>query len=65
MFSSSPVQVECMRQDAQGWCTWMTLRDGMWREDKGGFGLGTHVNPWPIHVNVWQKPPQYCKVISL
>ena len=30
-----------------------------------GSGWGTHVNPWLIHVNVWQKPPQYCKVISL
>ena len=20
---------------------------------------------WLIHVNVWQKPPQYCKVISV
>ena len=20
--------------------------------------------PWLIHVNVWQKPPQYCKIIS-
>ena len=28
-------------------------------------GQGTHVHPWLIHVNVWQKPPQYCKVISL
>ena len=26
---------------------------------------GSHVNPWLIHVNVWQKPLQYCKVISL
>ena len=26
---------------------------------------GTHVYPWLIHVNVWQKPLQYCKVISL
>ena len=26
---------------------------------------GTHVHPWLIHVNVWQKAPQYCKVISL
>ena len=26
---------------------------------------GTYVNPWLIHVNVWQKPLQYCKVISL
>ena len=26
---------------------------------------GTHVNPWLIHVYVWQKPLQYCKVVSL
>ena len=25
----------------------------------------THVHPWLIHVKVWQKPPQYYKVISL
>ena len=30
-----------------------------------GSGWGTHVHPWLIHVNVWQKPLQYCKVISL
>ena len=34
---------------------------GRW---KGGSEWGTHVNPWLIHVNVWQKPLQYCKVIS-
>ena len=27
--------------------------------------IGAHVNPWLIHINVWQKPLQYCKVISL
>ena len=27
--------------------------------------LKRYVNPWLIHVNVWQKPLQYCKVISL
>ena len=32
---------------------------------RGGSGWGTHVHPWLIHVNVWQKPLQYCKVISL
>ena len=32
---------------------------------RGGSGWGTHVNPWLIHVNVWQKPLQYCKVVSL
>ena len=35
---------------------------GRW---EGGLGWGTHVNPWLIHVNGWQKPLQYCKVISL
>ena len=30
---------------------------GRW---EGGSGRGTHVHPWLIHVNVWQKPPQYC-----
>ena len=39
--------------DPEGW-------DG-----EGGSGWGTHVHPWLINVNVWQKPPQYCKVISL
>ena len=28
-------------------------------------GWGTHVHAWLIHVNVRQKPLQYCKVISL
>ena len=27
-------------------------------------GWGTHVHPWLIYLNVWQKPLQYCKVIS-
>ena len=35
---------------------------GMW---EGVLGWGTHVNPWLILVNVWQKTLQYCKVISL
>ena len=34
---------------------------GRW---EGGSGWETHVNPWLIHVNIWQ-PLQYCKVISL
>ena len=35
------------------------------REEGGGSRMGTRVHPWWIHVIVWQKPPQYCKVISL
>ena len=64
-WNRSPAQVGCMRQvlrlGALGrprgirWgCRW-----------EGGSGWGTHVNPWLIHVSVWQKPVQYCKVISL
>ena len=33
--------------------------------ERGGSGWGTHVHPLMTHVNVWQKPLQYCKVISL
>ena len=40
----------------------ITIRNTFWER---GSGWGTHVNPWLIHVNVWQKPLQYCKVISL
>ena len=37
-----------------------------WRgRGEGGSGWGIPVNPWLIHVNIWQKPLQYCKVISL
>ena len=38
------------------------LPRGRWER---GSGWGTHVHLWLIHVNVLQKPPQYCKVISL
>ena len=37
---------------AWGWCTGKIPRDGMEREAGGGIGMGTHVNPWLIHVNV-------------
>ena len=46
---------------ARTWCTGKTQR-GMW---EGGSGWGIHVYPRLIHVNIWQKPLQYCKVISL
>ena len=38
-----------------------------WRGRGGGGASGwrIHLNPCLIHVNVWQKPLQYCKVISL
>ena len=39
----------------------LTSLGGRWG---GGSGWGTHVHPWLTHVTVWQKPLQYCKVIS-
>ena len=64
-WNRSPAQVGCMRQvlgpGALGWPRGMG-----WRvRQEGGSGWGTHVNPWLIHINVRQKPLQYCKVISL
>ena len=50
---------------ARAWYTGKTQRNrwrGRW---EGGSGWGILVNPWLIHVNVWQKPLQYCEVISL
>ena len=34
-----------MRQGAQGWCTGMTLRDGMGREVGRGFRMGDTCTP--------------------
>ena len=58
-------QVGCMRQvlgpGALGRPRGIEWR-GRW---EGGPGWGMHVYPRLIHVNVRQKPLQYCKVISL
>ena len=39
-----------------------------WGGEGGGRGVqdgGTHAHSRLIHVNVWQKPSQYCKLIVL
>ena len=46
---------------ARGWCTGKTQRDGVGREEGGGIGMGNTCKSMLIHVNVWQKPLQYCK----
>ena len=65
IWNRSQAQVGCMRQvlaaGALGRPRGIRWR-GRW---EGGSGWQTHINPWLIHVNVWQKPLQYCKVISL
>ena len=41
--------------DAWGWCTRTTQRDGMGREEGGGFRIGNTCIPGQIHVDVWQN----------
>ena len=65
VWNRSAVQVGYMRQvlgaGALGWPKGM----GWGGKREWGSGWGTHVNLWLIRVTVWQKPLQYCKVISL
>ena len=65
MWNKSPVQVRCMIQDARGWCTGMTRRDGMGTEVREEFRMGNMCMPvadlrWCV-----VEPIKYCKVISL
>ena len=51
----NPVQVRYMIQDAWGWCTGISQRDGMGMEVGGVSGWGTRVHLWQIRVEVWQN----------
>ena len=51
-----------MTQGIQSWCSVTTWRDEVMREVGREFRReGTYVCLWPIHVDKWQKPSQYCK----
>ena len=43
--NTMPVQVRCTILDAWGWCTGTTQRDGMGREEGGGFRMGNTCVP--------------------
>ena len=45
-----------MRQGARGWCTGMTLRDGMGREVGAGFKMGTTFTPMADSCHCMAKP---------
>ena len=64
-WNRSPAQVGCMRQVLRAGALGRPRGMGWGGRREWGSGWGTHVNPWLIHVNVWQNPLQYCKVISL
>ena len=61
MTSSSSV----LMLGTQSWCSKTIQKDGVGREVGEGFRMRGHVHPWLIHVDVWQKLLQYCKVIIL
>ena len=46
--ASRSTQVRCRIQEAWGWCTGMTQRDGMGREVGGGFRLGNMCTPMVV-----------------
>ena len=64
-WNRSPAQAGCMRQVLRAGALGRPRGMGWGGRRERGSGWGTHVNPWPIHVIVWQKPLQYCNVISL
>ena len=51
-----------MIQDAWGWCTGMTQRDGMGRELGVGYRMGNTCTPMADSSQCMAKPIQYCKV---
>ena len=64
-WNRSPAQVGCIRQVLRAGALGRPRGIGWRGRWEGGSGWGTHVNLWLIHLNVWQNPLQYCKVISL
>ena len=64
-WNRSPAQAGCMRQVLRPGALGRPRGIGWRGRWDGGSGSGIHVKPWLILVNVWKKPLQYCKVISL
>ena len=52
---------KCMILDAWDWCTEMTQKDGMGREEGGGFRMGNTCIPVVDSCWCMAKPIQYCK----
>ena len=61
----SPAKIGCVRQVLGAGALGRPRGMGWRGRQEGGSAWGIHVNPWLIHVSVWQKLLQYSKVISL
>ena len=55
-------EARCTILDAWGWCTGTTQRDGMGREEGGGFRMGNTCIPVADSFRYLGKAIQYCKV---
>ena len=64
MWNRSPVQVGCMRQGAQGWCTGMTQRDGTGEGGGRGVQDGEHMYTHGWFMSMYGKN-NYNSIISL
>ena len=62
VWNELPVQVQCTILDAWGWCTGTTQRDGMGREEGGGFRMGNTCIPVADSFWYLAKLIQLCKV---
>ena len=62
VWNEMPVQVRCSILDAWGWCTGTTQRDGMGREEGGGFRMGNTCIPVADSFWYLAKLIQSCKV---
>ena len=54
-----------MIQGAQSPCTGLTQRDGMGREEGGGFRMGNTCTPMADSCQCMEKPIQYCSYPSI
>ena len=64
-WNRSPAQVGCVRQVLRPGALGRPRGIGQRGRWEGGSGWGIYLNPCLIHVNIWQKPLQYFKVICL
>ena len=55
MIWENGIQTCIISLDAWGWCTGMTQRDGMGREEAEGFRMGNTCIPVVDHVDIWQN----------
>ena len=62
VWNKLPVQVWCTILNAWGWCTGTTKRDGMGREEGGGFRMGNTCIPVADSFWYLAKLIQLCKV---